>query len=411
MSQQLDLILGSNGQSPLPMQRVSEACAKLGRHREAWAWAVTSKGLHGDSAWTTTLIQKSAPFLNKQTRTAEESPIVGSLVTSYAAKANKLLVDSLNDDRSRNTVSIPASRQSEIQFAQEDNVGLDFTYNSGADPSTPGVRMFEQTGGGVGVLDYDNDGWPDLYFTQGSPWKTGDNRPSPNEEIRDKLFRNLEGRRFQECSALAGINELDYSQGVSIGDVNNDGFDDVYVGVIGRNHLFLNNGDGTFQDGSEVFVGGNESWTTSSVIADLNGDSWPDIYELNYVEGDGVYTLICNGKGCSPSVFDGSPNHCWLNGGDGSFTRVDGCDGPAKLSKSLGVLAMKLQGEEKLSLFIANDQVPNFLMVPSQSKNGSFTMDEEALLRGLALNMDGLSMACMGIAADDLDNNGPPIFW
>jgi tetratricopeptide (TPR) repeat protein len=406
MSQQLDLILGTNGQSPLPMQKVSEACAQLGRYREAWAWAVTSKGLHGDSAWTTNIIQKAGPFLAKNARTAEESANVKSVVASYASKANKTLFESMNWKSLDNTALSPAASKSEVLFAQAEKVGLDFIYNPGDDPSTPGVRMFEQTGGGVGVLDFDNDGWPDLYFTQGSPWKTGENRPSATEEFRDKLFRNLGGKQFLECSASAGINELDYSQGVSIGDINNDGFDDIYVGVIGLNRLFLNNGDGTFQDWSDRMVGAKDNWTTSSVMADLNGDSLPDIYELNYVQGEQVYTLICNGKGCSPSVFDGSPNYCWLNQGDGSFKLVEQCDGPAKLSKSLGVLALKLEGEQKLSLFVANDQVPNFLMVPSQAKDGNFMMEEEALLRGLALNMDGLAMACMGIAADDMDNNG-----
>ncbi|XZE19062.1 FG-GAP-like repeat-containing protein [Pirellulaceae bacterium SH449] len=405
-SQQLDLILGTNGQSPIPMQKVSDACTKLGRFREAWAWAVTSRGLHGESTWTMDMIQRAKPFLERNVRTAETSQSVQSAVNRYAAKAQNDPLKAMKWADVNRAVQEGKENQSLVRFEQEDKIGLDFIYQNGDDPATPGVRMFEQTGGGVAVLDFDNDGWPDLYFTQGSPWISGEANPTSDPKHHDTLFRNMQGQSYKECSALSGILVLDYSQGVTVGDLDNDGFDDIFVGVIGRSRLYMNNGDGTFRDETASLLEAQDSWTTSAVIVDLNGDSLPDIFELNYLEGEQIYTLICNGKGCSPSNFSGAVNRCWLNKGDGSFEFVENCDGPPQASKSLGVLAMRLEGEQTNSLFIANDQVPNFLLVPSKTSDGKFALEDEALLRGLALNMDGLSMACMGIAADDLDNSG-----
>jgi hypothetical protein len=132
---------------PYLCKRSRRHVLKLGRYREAWAWAVTSKGLHGDSAWTTDMIQKAKPFLPKNARTAEESGNVKAVVASYAPKAQQDRFESMNWKSLSNATRSPATSKSEIVFAQEDGVGLDFSYNPGEDPSTPGVRMFEQTGG------------------------------------------------------------------------------------------------------------------------------------------------------------------------------------------------------------------------------------------------------------------------
>lgn len=406
MSQQLDIILQTDGRSTVALQKVSEACFKMGRFREAWAWAITSISLHGESQWAMDLVQRSQPYLGRNIRSAEVPQAISSIINRFAVKANKDLLEAMKWASNSRPSDSPKDNEALIWFEREEKIGLEFVYQNGDDPATPGVRMFEQTGGGVAVLDFDNDGWPDLFFTQGSTWMSGEKTPVPSTKYHDHLFRNMAGQAFQECSARAGIEVLDFSQGVAIGDLDNDGFEDIFVGVIGRSRLYMNNGDGTFREETASLPDAQDSWTTSAVMVDLNGDSLPDIFELNYLEGEQVYTLICNGKGCSPSNFSGAANRCWLNRGDGTFEIVPNCDGLPQASKSLGVLAMRLEGEQTISLFIANDQVPNFLLVPSKTSDGKFALEDEALLRGLALNMDGLSMACMGIAADDLDNNG-----
>ena len=136
-------------------------------------------------------------------------------------------------------------------------------------------------GGGLGVIDYDCDGWPDLYFAQAGPW---DQRGDQNTYI-DRLFRNLGDGRFADVTEQAGLREGKFSGGIAVGDYNNDGFPDIYVANIGENRLYENMGDGTFRDVTEAAGcgGGKDIWSTSGVIVDLNGDGFPEIYSVNYV--------------------------------------------------------------------------------------------------------------------------------
>lgn len=406
ISQDLDRILASEGRAKDSLQIVSEGCFSLGRYSEARAWALTSQSLHGPQDWASEIVRKieQGNFV-QAARTQPSFLSQRNFVTARASQASgesfqELLLLSSDQKDLASTDDLPR-----IAFSLEDSVGIDFTYVNGADPETRGARMFEQTGGGVGVIDYDNDGWPDLYFTQGGMWKTGDQAPTVSPQYTDRLYRNQEGSRFLDVTDSAGIEMMDFGQGLAVGDVNSDGFDDIYVCNVGENRLWLNNGDGTFSQAESPFDQVFEDWTTSAVIADINGNGLSDLYEVNYVQGEGVYTLICNGRGCSPSVFQGTPNRGWLNDGTGNFTLIQQSDGKQSDSKSLGIVAMRLQDEAKTAIFVSNDQVPNFLMVPN-AIDGAFGLEDQALLRGVALNADGLSMGCMGIAVDDLDGNG-----
>ncbi len=409
MSQHLDKILSSQGADLQAMKLVTEGCNSLGRYWEAWAWAQTASKLHGSPAWATKVFAEATAKLSESpSRTfAAQSPVSIFKLQKWIEYASseeirKLQFQTANLANASASPLIPG----QFRFEQTADMGLDFTYFNGADPATEGVRMFEQTGGGVGVLDFDCDGWPDLYFTQGSKWITGELKPSTSSEYIDKLFWNRSGKAFIDIAIKAGIDERGFGQGLAVGDLNNDGFDDLLVGLIGQNRLFMNNGDGTFQEATDSLPGQRNSWTTSLAIADLNRDGLSDIYRVCYVQGKDVYTLICNGKGCSPKVFDGAPNQCWLNDGQGGYRLVDKADGEAQLSKGLGVLVFRMESEEYPSLFVANDQVRNFLLVVRALANQPVELLDEALVRGLALSGDGLAFACMGVAADDVDNNG-----
>lgn len=303
----------------------------------------------------------------------------------------------------------PAAPVGRVTFEnQAAAAGLNFQYVDGRDPKIHGLnKMFQTNGGGAGVLDYDHDGWPDVYFTQGS------DGPQDREQTEhlDRLFRNLGDGHFADVTTQAGLVENSFSQGVAMGDVDNDGFPDIYVGNIGSNRLYLNNGDGTFSDATEEAGAGDSTWTTSCVIADLNGDSLPDIYTVGFVQGDALTRICHNDKKrldpCVPFEFPAAKSHLWLNRGDGHFEDVSsaaGIDQPN--GRGTALVAADLAGSGKLDLLVGNDGVPNFLF-----KNGSKRGDrprflEQALVSGFALGADGAARSSLGLAAGDFNGDG-----
>ncbi|MEP3479522.1 MAG: FG-GAP-like repeat-containing protein [Fuerstiella sp.] len=341
-----------------------------------------------------------------------------------------------------------------IRFRKQTNdVGFDFTYFNGCGPKSH--RTFGFTGGGLGVFDLDADAWPDLICTQGIPWieDAGFVKTPESAKAGDTVFRNRAGRSLEALPAeIAFPNEADFGQGVAVGDVNEDGFPDLYVANAKRNRLWVNNGDGTFSDhgdamrlhqpdsGLATSVG---SWTTSCMIADLNGDQLPDLYDVNYLAGDDVFTRICQQQDgqnmmCGPEAFEGASDRVLLNDGQGNF--VDATQQflqPAADGKGLGIVAFS-DATGRLNLFVANDTVPNHLFVAQDAAGVAAAEDtavvntaavntaavntvdgksaahnlavvtsmvDEALVRGVAVNADGKSEACMGIAVSDFDDD------
>lgn len=286
-------------------------------------------------------------------------------------------------------------------------VGLVFTYNNGDDPKIPGWEIYQELGGGVGVLDYDRDGWPDVYLTQGSDWPPTDQQ----SKDLDRLFRNLGGQKFQDISDSAHLMDARYSQGIATGDFDNDGFPDLYVANIGGNRLYKNQGDGVFVDVTAEAGLDQTLWTTSCLIADLNGDGLPDLYDTNYLAGDRPFTDVCVAQGirraCSPQQFEGEQDQLYLNLGNGQFANVTGeCGIAAPHGKGLGLIAADFDDSGQLSLFIANDGTPNFFYKNLAQRGERPRFAEMGVESGLAFNADGRSEACMGVAFDDANRDG-----
>ncbi len=325
----------------------------------------------------------------------------------------------------RESLARPEVSAAAIRFSNEAAaLGVDFRYRNSDDTGTPGRRIFESTGGGVAIADFDRNGWPDLYWTQGGPWPI-----VRSEAPVDRLFLNrgdpaARTARFADVTAAAGLDERAFSQGPAAGDLDSDGFPDLYIANIGRNTLYRNLGDGTFLD-LTASAGLDETlWTVSAAIADLNGDGHSDLFDVNYLQGEAIFTTICvdekeRPRVCRPSVFEPAPDTLWLGSGDGTLTACHaeaGLDIPNGMG--LGLVVGQFNDDLRPDIFIANDQTPNFLLInESADRSGPLPASEASLpIRprfvergielGCALDRDGFAQACMGIASGDVNRDG-----
>lgn len=288
--------------------------------------------------------------------------------------------------------------------------------------SVESLRMHEALGSGIGVIDYDRDGWPDLLFGQGDSLP-----PDLIGDQADCFFRNV-GGRFVDVTASTGIQNWRYAFGVCVGDVNQDGFDDVAIANLGVNVVYLNNGDGTFADITDRLGSqrgphadsldvtddyANGLFSTSIALGDLDGDQLPDLYECNYVELKGLFErLPMDGQGRIPqktprSLF-AEPDRVWMQDQAGVWRREDISTEVAEPGTALGVILGDIIPEagdavpRRNEVFVGNDGRPNHLL--RRSEDGAWT--QWATLRGIANTAEGLPSASMGIEAADFDHNG-----
>lgn len=304
------------------------------------------------------------------------------------------------------------SRKKQSQIRAEDippvrltdvaaGMGLDFQYSNGVSDAR---LMTEATGGGAGWLDFDRDGFGDLYFPQG-----GDPvQPAGESQPRDQLFWNLSGEEFVDVTESAAIFDYQFSQACAIGDYDNDGFDDVFVSNVGRNRLLRNLGDGTFEDATHETGMTTEFWSVSAAWGDLDLDGDLDLYVCNYADYDPLDPIPCltpDGKPgtCHPKEVDPVPDSYFRNDGTGAFTLLSDelkLNGPG--NRALGVAIADFSNDGWPDIFVANDSTENFLFISDEGQQ----FHEEAVLRGCAVAAGGHAQASMGVAVGDFDRNG-----
>jgi hypothetical protein len=270
--------------------------------------------------------------------------------------------------------------------------------------------LFEAKGAGLGFFDFDNDGWLDLLFVQGSTM----DRFLKDDNPSSTLYRNNQDGTFTDVTKAAGLVEGGWGMGVASGDYNNDGFVDLYVTQLEANVLYRNNGDGTFTDVTAKAGVGGSSWSSSAAFGDYDADGHLDLYVCNYIDMDPRRppepgsAPFCNYRGrpgiCGPLGLTGAANVLYRNNGDGTFsdvTVVSGVREPVPYF-SLGAVWSDIDNDRDLDLFVGNDSTPNFLFV-NQGK-GKFL--EKGFLSGLAASGDGGFQASMGIDVADYNNDG-----
>jgi len=271
----------------------------------------------------------------------------------------------------------------------------------------------EGPGGGVAAFDYDLDGQLDLFFTQGSRLP----RKHVTQGFTNELFRNT--GTLQQVTAPSGMTSWGFHTGCTVGDVDDDGFPDIYVTAYGRSELWHNNGDGTFLQTGESSHAIVDTWATSAALADLNGDGLLDLYVVGYLQADDDPPKVCReprspsgSVQCSPTLFPALDDVLFINDGQGGFVDVTIAAGIVGLDgKGLGVVACDLNGDGFMDVFVANDSTPSFLYIRSdpeirESETLPVHFEERGMEFGVAINGEGKATSAMGIAHGDYDRDG-----
>jgi hypothetical protein len=275
--------------------------------------------------------------------------------------------------------------------------------------------IIDTDGSGVGLIDYDNDGWLDIYLVSGSTFDALDGRETPPHAA---LFHNNHDGTFTDVAAKAGVTNDRWGFGVTIGDFDNDGWPDIYVANYGKNRLYRNNHDGTFTDVAEKAGVALGNWSAGATWGDFDGDGRLDLFVSGYVHFDrnelpvagtkAVGYAFCQFRGltvmCGPRGLKGESDHLFHNNGDGTFTDVSVKSGVDDKNAFYGFTSVfvDINGNGKSDLVVANDSEPNYLYI----NKGDGTFEDQSYASGFALNKDGREIASMGIAAGDYDNNG-----
>ena len=282
---------------------------------------------------------------------------------------------------------------------------------------TPEKKLIIETNGsGAGLIDYDNDGWLDIYLVNGSTFDALDGKESSPHAA---LFHNNRDGTFTDVAAKAGVTNDRWGFGVAVADYDNDGWPDIFVSNWGKNRLYHNNHNGTFTDVAEKAGVTLGNWSAGAAWGDYDGDGRLDLFVSGYVHFDrddlpyektkAVGFSFCEFRGvrvmCGPKNIQGEPDHLFHNNGDGTFTDVSVKAGVADATNryyGLTPVFVDVNGDGKVDLLVANDSTLSYLYL----NRGDGTFQDASFTSGFALNEDGHEVAAMGVAVGDYLNNG-----
>ncbi|HTM14837.1 MAG TPA: VCBS repeat-containing protein, partial [Bryobacteraceae bacterium] len=270
--------------------------------------------------------------------------------------------------------------------------------------------ILESIGCGCAFIDYDNDGWMDIFLL------TGTRLTGAPPGTSNRLYKNNRDGTFTDVTEKAGLRDVGWASAVCVGDYNNDGFEDLFCTYYGQNKLFRNNGDGTFTDATRHagLISEKPRWGAGCTFVDYNRDGHLDLFVSNYLEfdlkrvpkpGENRY---CSWKGipveCGPRGLPLGYHSLYRNNGDGTFTDISGPSGISKMQGSYGMTAVSADFNEDgwADIYVACDSTPSLLLMNS----GKGTFSEEGVLRGVALSEDGMEQAGMGVGVGDYDLDG-----
>ncbi len=279
--------------------------------------------------------------------------------------------------------------------------GIEFRHENGA----RGERHLpETTVGGAGWLDFDGDGFPDIYFVNGNERSARGGQG----DTTNRLYRNFGDGTFVDVTAAAGVGDRGYGSGLAVGDYDNDGRPDLYVANYGPDVLYHNEGDGRFREVTREVGVATEGWSSSAAFLDYDNDGHLDLYVCRYVDYDPRRKCRTGDTPtyCSPNEFPGVPDVLYRNRGDRTFEDRSVAAGVAIAGqhegKSLGVVVLDFDGDGDPDIYVACDQTPNLMF----RNNGDGTFTESGLITNTAYSQEGVSQAGMGVDAGDVDLDG-----
>ena len=398
----------------------------LNRDFDAKAWSLLQQASATSKGVTRIVFDGSIPLPKALLTSAQELSASYEMPRDSLPASPESLADRLADLRSNPTPAPehpstlatgpgpPSSSASSAKPYFRDDAesnGLHFLFDNG---QTPEHHLPETMSGGVGLIDYDGDGWLDVYCVQGGLLNSVSNSRGPTVDLKDRLFRNRGDGTFQDVTAETGLQALlqgyGYGLGVAVGDYDNDGRPDLFLTRL-RSYVLLRNRDGrTFEDVTErTGLAGPRDNPTSAAFADLDNDGHLDLYICHYMLWDPDHPRLCkNDKGeyfyCDPSKVEPAPDHVFRNVG-GRFTEITALAGfNDPFGRGLGVVAADVNGDNLVDLFVSNDGTANYLFL----NKGGLHFEESALTSGVAGNAGGGYQAGMGVACGDLDGDGLP---
>ncbi len=335
--------------------------------------------------------------------------VVLVLLASLPASPSQDLAHTSTPDSATAVATSPAGNaagRAPIAFAL---TPIDFTLDSS---ETPECHAPETMAGGVAVFDYNNDGKLDIFFANGADIKS---LQKTSAKYSNRLFENVGQGRFVDVTAKAGLAGHGYDNCAAVGDYDNDGHQDLFVGGVYRNTLYRNKGDGSFADvTAKAGLNGADPeygplWSVAGVWVDVNNDGLLDLTVVNYLKWDPEHEPVCeidrHREYCHPKMYKPTPNQLFLNKGDGSFTDVSVASGfRAHPGKGMGGVAADFDLDGDMDLFVTNDKLFNYFF--RNEGGGKFV--ETGIELNLALREDGVFISGMGADFRDLDNDGYP---
>ncbi|MEO9593674.1 FG-GAP-like repeat-containing protein [Rhodopirellula bahusiensis] len=421
LREQVDSLHEHHNDSQTKVVEIAKTLQSLGRLWEAAAWLRVGAGMTQD-------VDPSLPAVYSQLRERltsttpwqlPEHNVVGQLNLTEWPVADW----HLPKRGDRRVFSAAAKSNTRIEFVDvAESRGLAHTCSIEPPKNNQsGVWVYQTAAGGAAAIDFDLDGWPDVCLSamDGSPLALNS---SPN-----RLFRNESGR-FEDVTDEAEMGDRGFTQGISVGDINLDGFDDLCIANIGANSIYLNCGDGTFRESPKNMESSDCNWTSSVALVDLNQDGLTDIFEVNYCDVRETLDQPCVEQGkanpCRPSMFTALPDRVWLGTSDGGF--VEGTEewlGQHDAGRGFGLVTGFFDDQPGIDVYVANDMTANHFwshgapksdeslgnLAPLKDKDS--VLSNQAYVRGVAVDRSSRSQASMGIAAGDPDNDGDIDFY